>query len=53
MKLAGCDLGRVSSFGSLFPQWLMEELGERGSLMAVKMSPAMSLQSGEWERNLK
>lgn len=46
MKLAGCDLGEVSSFGSLFPQWLMKELGEKGSLMAVKMSPAMSLQSG-------
>lgn len=44
MKLTGCDLGQVSSFGSLFPQWLMEELGERASLMAIKMSPAMFLQ---------
>lgn len=52
MKLAGCDLGQVSSFGSLFPQRLMEELSERTSLMAVKMSPAMSLLSGEWERRL-
>lgn len=50
MKLTACDLGQVSSFGSLFLQWLMEELGERASLMAVKMSLAMSLQSGEREQ---
>lgn len=36
MKLTGCDLGQVYSFGSSFPRWLMEELGERPRLNGCK-----------------
>lgn len=36
VKLTGCDLGQISSFGSSFPQWLMEELSERPILNDCK-----------------
>lgn len=39
MKLTGCDLGQVALFGSLFPQWLMEELDGRASPVGCEDGP--------------